>query len=148
MILAQHLVKDGRPLNENLTTLFDCLFTSLKVLSVHAKANKTKKDEDEMHHYRRQPDNNTDEKMIWFPILASIRRVFLCLDSVCAQVEKNSLAYKEKIETVLKLQSLRDLVTFVPSSCERVRNLFQFLLLDSLKHFNNAIKTAKIGEDQ
>ena len=49
---------------------------------------------------------------------------------------------------MLSLQSLKDLVALVPSSCERVRNLFQFLLLDSLKHFNNAIKTAKIGEDQ
>ena len=120
----------------------------MKVLSVHAKANKTKKDEDEMHHHRHEPDNNTDEKMVWFPTLATIRRVFLSLDSMCAQVEKNSLAYKEKIETVLSLQSLKDLVALVPSSCERVRNLFQFLLLDSLKHFNNAIKTAKIGEDQ
>ena len=101
-----------------------------------------------MHHYRHQPDNNTDEKMIWFPILATIRRLFLSLDSVCAKVEKNSLAYNEKIEAVLKLQSLKDLVALVPSGCERVRNLFQFLLLDSLKHFSNAITTAKIAKDQ
>ena len=36
MKFANHLLKEGRPLQENVVTLLDCLFNSVKILTVNA----------------------------------------------------------------------------------------------------------------
>jgi hypothetical protein len=41
MKLSDHLIKEGRPLKENLIALLDGLFTSVVRLTVYAKDSKT-----------------------------------------------------------------------------------------------------------
>lgn len=77
MKLSEHLIKEGRPLKENLVALLDCLFVSVIRLTEYAKDNKTNQNQNHRHHMM---PNSTGEKMIWFPILITIRRLFVTLD--------------------------------------------------------------------
>ena len=117
MKFANHLLKEGRPLQENVVTLFDCLFSSVKILTVNADKNE-------------KDDSYTKTK--WWPVLIQIRRLFVCIESVLSHIESRAIDFTASLETVLDLASLKDLVARVPNSCERVRSLFEFLLLDSL----------------
>ena len=106
MKLANNLIKEGRPLKENCLTLIDCLLNSVKILSMYAK-------------------NLGDSNQIyWFNLLIMIRRLFLCFDTLFTRLESDALSFTDTLEEVLCLQSLKDLIDQVPSSCERIRNLF------------------------
>ena len=73
-----------------------------------------------------------------------IRHLFLSLDSIFDRLESSALAFKDTIEKAIKLKSLSELMVQVPSDCERIRNLFEFLLLDALRIFRRVISKAKI----
>ena len=90
MKIIYHLLKEGRPLKENITQLLDCLFNSIKLSTMFAKDTRTDRNDDDEDPYDRQMrygNQNSSERMIWFPILINIRRLFLSLDSVFTRVE-------------------------------------------------------------
>ena len=107
--LSNHLIKDGRPLQENCPMLLDCLLKSILFLT---------------HQTKHALKIHDQAKFNWFPNLIAIRRLLNCLDSVLSKIRAEASSFKEALEEILRLESLKELAVRVPSSCERVRSLF------------------------
>ena len=90
----------------------------------------------------------TGNQINWFTILIMIRRLFLCFDTLFKRLESDTLSFADTLEEVLSLQSLKDLISQVPFSCERIRNLFEFLLLDSLNQLQGIVEKAKVSQEK
>ena len=90
----------------------------------------------------------TGNQINWFTILIMIRRLFLCFDTLFKRLESDTLNFADTLEEVLSLQSLKDLIAQVPFSCERIRNLFEFLLLDSLNQLQGIVEKAKVSQEK
>ena len=61
-----------------------------------------------------------------------------------ARLEQDVSKLSEHLDSVLRLESLKEMVALVPSSCKRVRNLFQFLLFEALGRLDHLASSSKV----
>ena len=113
MIIAKHLLKDGRPLQQFVAKLIDILLLSIQQIS----ADVTKREKDSASACRY--------------MLLIIRKTFVTLEALFTRIENDAIKYAHDgtLKKIAELESLKGLTNQLPVRCQSIRSMFEYLLL-------------------